>query len=150
MPLSNDSFMLEWKFKKCAVFMYCRGADCRQTTTCGKFPMRSAAYNGHFDVVQFIYYDSGAHDDIRKVTHGHSLLRDALYNGLVDVAKWLILKAALVYRYVTIGNIDDMVMRRDFCKPRILVPLPDARVALLLWDQNAVNNNFQFFKTGTN
>ena len=24
---SNDSFLLEWKFKKCAVFIYCRGAD---------------------------------------------------------------------------------------------------------------------------
>ena len=124
-----------------------RGADCRQLNAQGRCSLYIAAGNGHLQIVQFLYYDGGAHKDLRRV----DALRIALLRGQFDVIYWLIQNGALTpsREDVEDGGIDDMVLRRDFrqdddCRE-------DKRLPILAWAQNAVTNhdNFQLFLKGT-
>ena len=133
-------------------YLLSRGADCRKVDTKGNFPMVAAAAGGHSAIVQWLYHDGGAHDDIQKVTvAGLSSLCIALFKGHFEVAKWLILNGALAPHVdVFSGSIDDMIMRRDLSYESNYVD-DDKRLALLSWAQDAVttHDNFQLFLTGT-
>ena len=77
-------------------YLLSRGADCREISEYGCFPMFIAAAYGHLAVVAWLYHVVGAKDEIRKVTRsGFSPVRIALQNGRVDMAKWLIRNGAL-------------------------------------------------------
>ena len=91
-------------------YLLSRGADCRKEGPAGRFPMYWAACSGHLEIVQFLYHDGGAQDDIRK-QDGNSPLCIALHNGHVDVWKWLILNEVLSAR--NYGVIDDTIMRNN-------------------------------------
>ena len=133
-------------------YLISRGADCRKEGPGGSSPMHMAAANGHLKIVQFLYHDGGAQDDIRKqADDGDFALRVALWNGHVDVWKWLILNEALSARNYY-GVIDDTIMRNNlFPTGYFSWKKDDKRLTVLSWVQDAVttHNNFNIFLKGT-
>ena len=142
-------FSWEGNFNMCR-YLISRGADCRKEGPGGSSPMHMAAANGHLKIVQFLYHDGGAQDDIRRVNcYGNSPLRIALHNGHVDVWKWLILNEVLSARNYY-GVIDDTLIRNNLCPTRYSWQ-DDERLNVLSWAQDAVSthDNFKVFLTGT-
>lgn len=124
-------------------YLASRGADGRQEMQDGSFPMLAAAENGHFEIVQFLYHEGGAHDDIRKSTIniGYSPLSRALFHQHFDIAKWLILKGAFApYDDVEGGDIDYSRMRDIFYSCLYIWP-DDKRLDLLSWARGAVTTH---------
>ena len=151
-------FSAEGDLKMCR-YLLSHGADCRKTDTYGRCAMFSAAIYGHLEIMQWLYHDGGAHEDIRTVTTrtGTSPLRVAVDNGHFDVVYWLILIGALVSGDdADGGGIDDAIMRRDlrqeFRQEGGHAWREDKREAILLWAQYAVarhENVVQLLLTGT-
>ena len=139
-------------FKMCR-FLVSRGADCRGLDEDGRSPLFRAAANGHLEIVTWLYYDGGAHEDIRKRSwNGFSPLSIALKYNNFDVVSWLTRNGALESSRdgVKSGVIDDMIMR-DELRPNFYWR-DDYRLPILSWVQGAVttNDNFQLALTGTN
>ena len=139
-------------FKMCR-FLVSRGADCRGMDEDGRSPLFRAAANGHLEIVTWLYYDGGAHEDIRKRSwNGFSPLSIALKYNNFDVVSWLTRNGALESSRdgVNSGVIDDMIMR-DELRPDCYWP-DDYRLTILSWVQDTVttNDNFQLALTGTN
>ena len=128
-----------------------RGADCRKVDKNGNSPMHWAAIYGHLEIVQFLYHECGAHNDLRKQNSaGFSPLRIALIRGHFNVVYWCVLNKALSPRDdVDGGGIDDMVMRRDFAQGVFWED--DIRLPILAWVRDAVatHDNVKVFLTGT-
>ena len=132
-------------------YLVSRGADCRKEGPGGWFPMYIAAANGHLEIVQFLYHDGGAQDDIRRLDKcGNSALHVALWNGHFHVAQWLILNEVLSARNYY-GVIDDTIMRNNLYPTGYFFWKDDKRLPLLSWAQDAVttHNNFNIFLKGT-
>ena len=125
-------------------YLITRDADCRQTNQYGCFPMYQAACNGHLDVMQLLFHESGTPEDIRKVARGdYSPMYIALVRGHFNVVYWLILIGALAPRNdVDGGGIDDATMRRDLRQDQENDDWSyDHRETVLTWAQTSVANH---------
>ena len=130
-------------------YLVSRGADCRTADEYGCWPLLRAAMSGHFEIVQFLYQECGAQDDIRRVSRNdHSPLYWALHGGYFDVAKFLIRNGALVPNNDD-DDIDDARLRIDLRPKRYATS--DTRLALLAWAHNvvAVRDTIHVFLQGT-
>ena len=137
-------------------YLVSRGADyCRNVDdNCGSFPMYYAAYGGHLDIIRFLSYDGGAHDDIRRQNIcGNSPLYIALYTDHFEVVYWLIRNRALAPRADVAGGgiIDAAIMRRDFRPISYFAWKDDKRLPILAWAQDNVTNyeRIHLFLKGT-
>ena len=107
-----------------------------------------AAESGHLKIMQWLYYDCGAQDDIRRVFGDlYSSLLIALQNDHIHVWKWLILNRALSPH--SDGILDAALMRNDL-RPHDYWR-DDKRLPILSWARDAVTNhdNVQLLVTGT-
>ena len=146
-------FIKQGNLKMVRYLITIRSADCRKVDKDGIFPLFSAAAYGHLEIVQFLYHECGAHNDIRKQNTGgnFSPLRIALIRGLFNIVYWLIRNGALSSPRddVAGGGIDDMVMRRDL--RQCIFWKDDIRLPILAWVRDAVatHDNVKVFLTGT-
>mmetsp|Transcript_32990 Transcript_32990/g.38005 ORF Transcript_32990/g.38005 Transcript_32990/m.38005 type:complete len:341 (+) Transcript_32990:56-1078(+) len=135
---------------KMCKYLFSRGADCRKKFG-WTYPFFSAAANGHFEVIKWLFHHGGAKDDIQnQSTSGHigSPLFIALKNGHEKLVKWLIRNGALSRDGAII---DDMTMRNDLCEDYYEKWNCDKRLNLLSWAQDAVtiHDHFGLFLKGT-
>ena len=135
-------FCRHGNLKMCRYLVF-RGADCRTPDMYGCCPLLRAVMSGYLEIVQFLYHECGAQDDIRKVTglrFGHSPLHVALFNDHFDVIQWLILNGALSSPDddVNGGGIDDAILRRDLRQEDDDNWDHDRRLNVLSWARNAV------------
>ena len=136
-------------------YLITRVADCRKADRDGCCPMYYAARGGHLEVMQLLFRESGAHEDIQRQNQfGTSPLRIALRYGYFDVVYWLILNGALAPDDGDADDnaIDDMFMRGDLRQGTHDTWRDDRRRTVLSWARDAVTSydNFQLFVTGTN
>ena len=130
-----------------------RGADCSKANSSGEFPMYVAARWGHLKIVDVLFHDGGAHEDVRRVNDGGaSPLEKAFYFGHFPVVQWLILNGALSspLRRRTRSSIHNYTMRRAL-RPGNMYCKYDPRLTVLAWAQNAVtaHDNITVLLTGT-
>lgn len=122
-------------------YLLSRRADCRKMDSYGRSPMHWAALYGHLEIIEWLYHECGAHEEIRRLDmFGCSALFLALHKGPIEMAKWLIRKQALsTHDSVEGGGIDDAIMRRDFRQSRTWDE--DRRLAILVWTRDVITTN---------
>ena len=124
-------------------YLLSRGADCSKTDRMGRSPMHWAALYSHFEIVQLLYHDAGAHEDIRRLDmFGCSTLFLALHKVDFEIVYWLIRKQALsTHDNVNGGDIDDAIMRRDLREQEIDHWKHDKRLTVLAWARDAITTH---------
>ena len=122
-------------------YLLSRGADCSKTDRMGRSPMHWAALYSHFEIVQLLYHDAGAHEDIRRLDmFGCSTLFLALHKVDFEIVYWLIRKQALsTHDDGNGGGIDDAIMRRDLRQSRIWED--DQRLTVLSWARDVITTH---------